>query len=478
MTERSSRAGSRLGRYRLDRLVGRGGMGEVYQAYDLETERVVAIKLLHEKFARNSEYQTRFLRESRTAARLNHPNVIPIHDFGEIDGMLYIDMRLVDGLDLRKILREGAVPPERAVGIIRQIAGALTAAHDDGLTHRDVKPDNILVDGDDFAYLVDFGIAHRSMDSHLTETGSAVGSVAYMAPERFDAVDTSGPPSDQYALACVLFEAVSGRRPFPAASAAAAIDAHLHAAPPLLGSPLDPVLQRALSKTPGDRFETTKAFGHAAVTALRQRPAARSGPAPAAVRPPAPPEPLPDTDRPRTSPDVDRVNVSDPWNRRSGPRLREFSRALIDGESAPPPEPPTDRRAAVPPGSAADARRTPPRRPQPGPPAPARSGRPPQPARRTSSGPHPASPQPASPRSANPQAASPQPPAPPSSSPPPRVDSTALMGSPLPPPQPPAASGSAADNGDGPGRTAVLISVLGIVVLLAAVVVGLWLGMS
>src|SRR5215813_8482874 len=149
-----------FGRYQLLSLLGEGGMGQVWRARDLRTDRVVALKVLPERSADDEEMRERFRRECQAVAQLTEPHVIPIHDFGDIDGRLYLNMRLVDGTDLRTLIKqEGAMPPQRAVAIIVQVAGALQAAHDVGLVHRDVKPSNILVCANDFAYLIDFGIA-------------------------------------------------------------------------------------------------------------------------------------------------------------------------------------------------------------------------------------------------------------------------------------------------------------------------------
>ncbi len=187
MAAANARIGSMFGKYRLNRLLGRGGMGEVYEAYDTSKERAVALKILPEELSRDEQYRTRFQRESRTAAMLEEPHVIPIYDWGEIDGNLFIDMRMVRGQDLDELLKQDPLNPERAVGIIRQIASALDAAHELGLVHRDVKPQNILITAtQDFAYLIDFGIAANRTDTRLTVTGNAIGSFAYMAPERFE----------------------------------------------------------------------------------------------------------------------------------------------------------------------------------------------------------------------------------------------------------------------------------------------------
>jgi serine/threonine protein kinase len=154
--------GTPFGRYRLVELLGRGGMGEVWRAHDTDTDRIVAIKLLPAHFSDNEEFQRRFRREAHAASRLNTPHVVPIHNYGEIDGRLYVDMRLIEGRDLESVLAEGPMEPARAVRIIEGVALALHAAHKIGLVHRDVKPSNILLDEDDFAYLIDFGIARAA----------------------------------------------------------------------------------------------------------------------------------------------------------------------------------------------------------------------------------------------------------------------------------------------------------------------------
>lgn len=214
-TESTSRVGETLGPYRLEFLLGRGGMGEVYRAHDTVRDRVVALKLLPRHLAGDPEFQERFRRECQTVARLDEPHVIPIHDFGELDGQLYLDMRLVNGRDLRAIVNErGVLSPAEALAFIEQIAAAVDAAHAAGLVHRDVKPENVLVTAAGFAYLVDFGVAHADTDTHLTKTGTAIGSIAYMAPEQFDNRPTS-PAVDVYALAAVFFELVTGRKPYP-----------------------------------------------------------------------------------------------------------------------------------------------------------------------------------------------------------------------------------------------------------------------
>jgi serine/threonine protein kinase len=271
----AAKAGSMFGKYQLTRLLGQGGMGEVYEAHDTSKDRTVALKILPEELSRDEGFRTRFQRESRAAAMLEEPHVIPIHDWGEIDGNLYIDMRLVRGQDLHELLQRGPLEPERAVGIIRQIAAALDAAHAQGLIHRDVKPQNILITAaEDFAYLIDFGIAENRGDTRLTFAGSAIGSFAYMAPERFEDRPTT-PAVDTYSLAGVLFEALTGQPPYKVGSMEQVIAAHLSSPPPQ-PSAINPrvpvafndVIARGMAKDPDDRYGSPGALGRAAQRAL------------------------------------------------------------------------------------------------------------------------------------------------------------------------------------------------------------------
>ncbi|MEJ2856365.1 MULTISPECIES: serine/threonine-protein kinase [unclassified Saccharothrix] len=283
-----------FGPYRVGELLGRGGMGEVHRAHDTAHDRVVALKRLSAEHHDDPEFRARFRREARIAARLREPHVIPIHAFGEIDGRLYLDMRLVEGRDLAEVLRDGPLDPARAVRVVTQVAGALDAAHTDGLVHRDVKPSNILVTPDDFVYLVDFGIARSVLPGtgHLTASGAVVGTLDYMAPERFGDGPVDG-RADVYALACVLYACVTGGRPFEADSAAALIWAHLQqaAVPPSSRNPavpraLDEVIRRGMAKAPRDRFPTAGALASAAAAALATTPpAAAPGTTPPASAP-------------------------------------------------------------------------------------------------------------------------------------------------------------------------------------------------
>src|SRR3954469_22919150 len=267
-----------FGPYEIESLLGSGGMDEVYRAMDTRRERLVALKVLPELVRNDRDYLSRFRREQHVAARLREPHVIPIHDYGDIDGRLYIDMRLVDGEDLGSLLRRhGPLPPSRAVHLISQIGEALEAAHADGLVHRDVKPSNILVTAADFAYVVDFGIARLigTTRTALTITGSTVGSLDYMAPERFTNQPIDG-RADTYSLACLLYECLTGKRPFTGEELPALMYAHLYSTPPQASSvvacvpeDLAEVISRGMAKRPEDRNETTQAFTAAARAALQ-----------------------------------------------------------------------------------------------------------------------------------------------------------------------------------------------------------------
>jgi serine/threonine kinase PknH len=277
-SERESRVGSRIGHYHLMRLLGKGGMGEVYEAEDIVKDRIVALKLLPESVSDDPVFRKRLQREAHSAGRLQEPHVVPIHDYGEIDGLLYVDMRMINGTDLRKMLKRfGPIAPARAVAIVRQVASALDAAHEAGVIHRDVKPENILITRDDFVYLVDFGIANAATDEKLTELGTAVGTYAYMAPERFTNDEVTY-RADIYALACVLHECLVGSQPYPGDSVSVVITAHLMGPTPRpsemrpgIPKAFDDVIARGMAKKPDDRYASAGDLAQAANDALTSR---------------------------------------------------------------------------------------------------------------------------------------------------------------------------------------------------------------
>jgi serine/threonine protein kinase len=268
-----------FGHYRVEGLIARGGMGEVHRAYDTQHDRVVAVKVLSDRVAVDDDYRQRFTREARAAARLREPHVIPIHAYGEIDGRLYLDMRLVEGDNLSaRLAAHGPMSPDAAVDVISQIASALDAAHAEGLVHRDVKPSNILLTEGGFAYLIDFGIA-RSMaaNADITGAGIPIGTVVYMAPERFEPHGRVDHRVDVYSLACVLFQCLTGATPFTGGNALALMHAHINQAPPRptafrpqLAPAFDDVIAAGLAKRPEDRFSSAGALASAARQALTQ----------------------------------------------------------------------------------------------------------------------------------------------------------------------------------------------------------------
>ncbi|CAM4226146.1 Serine/threonine-protein kinase PknH [Mycobacterium basiliense] len=270
-----SRAGSMFGPYRLIRPLGRGGMGEVYEAEHTVKGWTVAVKLMSEILTSDPVFRERMKREARITGRLQEPHVVPIHDYGEIDGQMFLEMRLIEGTDLDTMLKRfGPLPAPRAVAIITQIASALDAAHADDVMHRDVKPPNILITRDDFAYLVDFGIANAATDEKLTQMGTAVGTWKYMAPERFTN-DNVTHHADIYALACVLYECLTGNPPYQSDSAGMLISAHMiepiprpSAVRPDIPKAFDAVIARGMAKRPADRYASTGDLAQAAHQAL------------------------------------------------------------------------------------------------------------------------------------------------------------------------------------------------------------------
>jgi hypothetical protein len=279
------RIGTELAGYRIERVLGRGGMSVVYLARDPGLKRNVALKLLAPELAEDEGFRVRFLRESQLAASLDHPNVVPVYAAGEVDGLLYIAMRYVPGTDLRAMLRaEGALAPERALALVGQVASALDAAHERGLVHRDVKPSNVLLtgrSGKEHCYLADFGLSTSTSDRSVADARQIVGTIDYVAPEQIRGVDVDG-RADVYSLACLLYECLVGDVPFRRPSDVAVIYAHLEEpAPkaseraPTLPAALDAVLERGTAKLPDERWHTGVELVDAARSALGDEAAGR-----------------------------------------------------------------------------------------------------------------------------------------------------------------------------------------------------------
>ncbi|MEA2347101.1 MAG: hypothetical protein QOG62_888 [Thermoleophilaceae bacterium] len=295
-------------------------MGVVYRATQLGLERQVALKVIAPELAADPIFASRFQAEARLAASIDHPNVVPIYQAGEGEGVLYLIMRYVDGIDLRDLLNsQPQLDPEHAAKLLAQIASALGAAHRRGMVHRDVKPANVLIasgDGEDHAYLTDFGVAKAvEATQGMTRTGAVVGTPDYMAPERLEDGVGDG-RSDIYALGCVLYQSLTGRLPYPRDNAMAKVFAHLNAPVPsarelnpFVGEELDHVIERAMAKRPEDRFQGAGEMRSALLSAVGDREGARRDPsephetitvateagAPTAeTPPPLPPEPEPE----------------------------------------------------------------------------------------------------------------------------------------------------------------------------------------
>lgn len=274
-----SRIGAKFAGYRIEALLGRGGMSVVYRGEDLNLHRKVALKLLAPELAHDDRFRERFLRESQLAASLDHPNILPVYEAGEAGGQLYIAMRYVDGEDLKRLLRrERVIPSDRALALVAQVGDALDAAHERELVHRDVKPSNVLVarrGEQEHCYLSDFGLTKHAADrSALDEAGQLIGTIDYISPEQIRGGEV-GARADVYALSCLLFECLTGRAPFERDSDVAVIYAHLHDVPPKaselrpeLPGDLDSVLERGMAKAPEERWESGSALVDAARTAL------------------------------------------------------------------------------------------------------------------------------------------------------------------------------------------------------------------
>jgi protein kinase-like protein len=265
--------------YRIERRLGRGGMGILYLAVEPGLERRVALKLIAPEAAADEVFRRRFAEESKIAASIEHPNVVPIYAAGEEGGVPYIAMRYVAGSDLaRRVAREGRLEPAKAAALIAQVGNGLDAIHAAGLVHRDVKPANVLLSGDEeaeHAYITDFGVARNvATNSGITQTGRFVGTLDYVAPEQISGGEVDA-RADIYALGCLLFKLLTGEVPYPKDGEAARLYAHLNDPPPApslyatkVPMALDDVVIRAMSKPPGDRYPSAGDLGRAAVAAI------------------------------------------------------------------------------------------------------------------------------------------------------------------------------------------------------------------
>ncbi|MFF8278367.1 serine/threonine-protein kinase [Streptomyces lateritius] len=305
----SGLVGKQIAGYVVQGEIGRGGMAVVYRARDVRLDRTVALKLLAPELARNDTFRKRFAHESRVAAAIDHPHIVPVFEAGETEGVLYIAMRYVPGQDLRALLdREGALAPVKAGRIAVQVASALDAAHAHDLVHRDVKPGNILVaegtdrDHPEHVYLTDFGLTKKSLSlTGLTTVGQFVGTLDYVAPEQISGRPVDG-RCDVYSLACVVFETLTGVPPFRRDDDMALLWAHQYDPPPPVSSErpglpeaADGVLAKALAKAPEERYGTCLEFVAALRAALERggpgpvRREGAEGPEPPAA-PPKPPK--------------------------------------------------------------------------------------------------------------------------------------------------------------------------------------------
>src|SRR3954449_5992044 len=313
--------GAEFGAYRIESVAGQGGMGVVYRATQLGLDRAVALKVITPAFAHDEEFRARFQRESKLAASIEHPNVIPVYGAGDQDGTLFLAMRYVDGTDLKSLLsREGRLEPIRAARFVAQIAAALDAAHAAGLVHRDVKPANALLAAQDHVYLTDFGLTKRAASgSAMTKTGQMVGTVDYVAPEQVagGSVDAR---TDVYSLACVLYHLLTGHVPFDKPTEMAKLFAHVHEDPPRpadtvpgLPAAVNEVVWRGMAKDPSKRYLSAGDLGRAAVAAAEHK--APAQPERSVARGEAAPQPVasaPTVQTPLPGPPVRKRNVR-PW---------------------------------------------------------------------------------------------------------------------------------------------------------------------
>lgn len=305
--------GRRLGHYRVDGVIGKGGMAVLYRATDVRLGRKVALKVIAGHLSEDPEFRDRFVDEARNTSAIDHAHVVPLYDFGEIDGLLYIAMRFVAGSDLASLISDGPISPARTLVLLGQVADALEMLHGQELVHLDVKPANVLVTtresaGVEHVYLADFGLTRHGATGHRTASGDFLGSPTYAAPEHLRGEPVGG-RTDQYALACLMYACLTGAPPFRG-PVSEVVAAHLGTPVPAVTSvvelpgEIDEVLARGMAKHPRSRYPNCRELMSAARSALRaaarpgEPPARRPvGPAPSAgpapVPPAAPPPPPP-----------------------------------------------------------------------------------------------------------------------------------------------------------------------------------------
>lgn len=274
--------GRRLGHYRIDGVLGKGGMSVMYRATDIRLGRKVALKVIAEHLTEDPEFRERFVDEARNTSAIDHANVVPLYDFGEVDGLLFIAMRLVDGSDLATLIKDGPLAPARALGLLAQVAEALDNLHERGLVHLDVKPANVLVttreSSGEHVYVADFGLTRRGATGHRTRGGDFLGSPTYAAPEHLRGEPVDG-RTDAYSLACVLFACLAGRPPFQG-QVPEVIQGHLNREAPRLtefvGLPpsIDEVIRRGMAKNSKARYADCRELIAAARQALLTTPPA------------------------------------------------------------------------------------------------------------------------------------------------------------------------------------------------------------
>jgi serine/threonine-protein kinase len=268
--------GRRIGHYRIDSVLGRGGMSVMYRATDVRLGRKVALKVMGENLTGDAEFRERFVDEARNTSAIDHANVVPLYDFGEVDGLLYIAMRLVDGADLATLIKDGPLSPQRTLNLLAQVAEALDNLHERGLVHLDVKPANVLVttreSASEHVYLADFGLTRRGATGHRTRSGDFLGSPTYAAPEHLRGEPVDG-RTDEYALTCVLFACLTGRPPFQG-QVPDVIAGHLsREVPPVTGlvtlpGSIDKVIRTGMAKDPDGRYPDCRGLIAAARSAL------------------------------------------------------------------------------------------------------------------------------------------------------------------------------------------------------------------